>query len=628
LTDDDVVDRISHCVADVASSDPDPLPVGALLEELEAWLDDDRQWARGGHQHWRALLGDLSDAIAFLEKLATGADQMALAEIRARVRQLRGDFSKGKEPEEVVRRQLKRTASALRQRLAADSIIESAWRRSVAWTRSEDRDLRSAIQAIHDLADIRGQDAKDTFSRLNQVLADSGFEIARLRGEAIPEDLHARAGVDPATKLDLGGRMVVGTPAHATGVVWLEFLQAHLWQPFTLELGTRAKLYEADFLRSLMTGNPRDARLPDDLQATDERPTVDSVWFGTYRDSSPEDANPSSVYMRLELSEMPRTRLLSEARAIADFLTGYASLFDSNEASWVLSESHLVRGWVQSSSATSTNTDAWRSEEHRDVTSYHLARRAEAIAANIPFPSNQLREAGNLLVWRRQAASSDARAQIVFHDRVIEQVCGWAGLASPERFVADWLRPMWVETQIRHVVVSAYQSARDQLPDTARGLVRKIETESSRPPYTPPSFRGGINLKVFLEHLDELAELSAAGPWRSRQLLDLQARLGSKPAVGEWIEGIEERFDRKAAVLKRTRNALVHGGPYTPRAVAYASDIAMGLSNHALTPAVDFMLDGRDPLDAFLDQRDFALRVASSLRSGVPATEALFYDDP
>ena len=53
----------------------------------------------------------------------------------------------------------------------------------------------------------------------------------------------------------------------------------------------------------------------------------------------------------------------------------------------------------------------------------------------------------------------------------------------------------------------------------------------------------------------------------------------------------------------------------------------MGLSNHALTPAVDFMLDDRDLMDAFLDQRDSALRVASELRAGAPAAQALFYDD-
>jgi hypothetical protein len=627
MTDEEVLDQISALVAHIPGRDPDPLPAGALIEEIEAWLDDDRQWSRGGQQHWRSLLGDLVHAIAFLESLATGADQIELKNLRERVKHLRRDFSRSGEPEAVVRRQLNRIVTSLRQRLAADSLIESAWRRAVAWARSEDRALESAIQAIHDLADIRGQDAKDTFSRLNRVLADSALEIAYLRGEPRPEDLHSQAGEDAAGRLELGVKVVVGPPAQATGVVWLEYLQAHLWHPYDLELGPRAKLYEADYLRSLLTSAPSDPRLPDDLVAKDDDGVIDSVWFGAHAEISPEIAQPTGVFLRLDLPEMPRTRLLSEARAIAEFLTGYASLFDSNEAGWVLSESHLVRGWVQSSSAASLNADLWRTEERRDITAYHLARRADVIGNHIPFPSNQLREAGNLLVWRRHAAASDSRAQIVFHDRVIEQVCGWAGLADPERFVTEWLRPMWVVTQIRHSVLVAYYNARDRLPEGARNLTRQIEVGVSRPAHASPNFRARINLKVLLEHLDELVHLSAGAPRVTRQLFDLQARLATKVSVDRWITEIEERFDRKAAVLRRTRNALVHGGPFTPRAVAYSSDIAMGLTNHALTPAVDFMLDGRDTMDAFLDQRDSAVKAATELRAGTPATGALFSED-
>jgi hypothetical protein len=294
VTDEEVLDRIGELIAEASRREPDPLPAGALIEEVEAWLDDDRQWSRGGQHHWRSLLSDLVDAVAFLESLTTGADQRELKALREAIKRLRGDFSRGEGSEAVVRRQLKRTVASLRQCLSGDSLIESAWQRAVAWARAEDRALELAIPAIHDLADIRGQDAKDTFSRLNRVLADSAVEISRLRDELPPDDVHGRAGEDAAGRLELGGKVVVGPPAHATGVVWLEFLQAHLWHPYVLELGAQATLYEASYVRSLLQSTPRDPRLPDDLIAKDDDANFDSVWFGAYREESPDAARPNS----------------------------------------------------------------------------------------------------------------------------------------------------------------------------------------------------------------------------------------------------------------------------------------------------------------------------------------------
>jgi hypothetical protein len=180
---------------------------------------------------------------------------------------------------------------------------------------------------------------------------------------------------------------------------------------------------------------------------------------------------------------------------------------------------------------------------------------------------------------------------------------------------------------MRSSVVVAYLNARDRLPGTARALASELEVGPRRPDHASPNFQAGFNVRLFLEHLDELVQLSSGSPWLPRQLVDLQARLASRESVSDWIAAFEKEFDRKIAVLRRTRNALVHGGPFTPRAVSYASDIAMDLTNHALTPAVDFMLDDSDPIDAFLDQRDLNLRIAGELRAGTPAKEALFFDD-
>lgn len=620
LTDDETLDRLHDLVVQVSVVKDDTLPLGALLDELEAWLQDDRQWHRGGHQHWRSLLDDVVSAIGAVVRLTAGVDQEALAELQGRIRRLKVAFKKEEGAEEVVRRQLVRVATDLRSQVTADSLIESAWRRAIEWARSGKHDAAAAVQAIHDLAAMRGQDAKHTFDRLKAVLADSGPEIAYLRGESRPEDLYAPAGTDATERLELAVSVVRGPAEQATGVVWLEFLQAHLWYPYTLELGP-VTLYEAGYLRSLLAGASDDARLPADLLGKGSG-ALDTIWFGAHESAVHSDEEPNSVYVRLELSAMPRTRLLSEARSIAEFLAAYASLRAGHDAGWVLGESHLVRGWIQTSSAETLNADAWRLEENRDTTAYYLACRSAALGTHIPFPGNRLREAGNLLVWQRRAAANDSRAQIVFHDRVIEQVCGWAGLSNPERFVSEWLKPTWVYSRLWNDVFATCLNTTDRLPDTARDIVNRIRVGHERPPHAPPNFRSAVNLKIFLEELDDLVRLSASSPLR--QLIALQTKLASRTAMDQWITDLENSFDRKTAVLRRTRNSLVHGGPFTPRTVEYASDIAIGLSSHALRPAVDFMLDDQDPVDAFLDRRDTMLKTATDLRRGVPAAKALF----
>src|ERR1035437_5482318 len=87
-----------------------------------------------------------------------------------------------------------------------------------------------------------------------------------------------------------------------------------------------------------------------------------------------------------------------------------------------------------------------------DVTAMELARHAEALGRHLPLRTTELCMAGRLLVWLRQAGASDNPAQVVLCDRVIERVCGWAGIAKPWRFTEDSLKPEWIYNRIRNSI--------------------------------------------------------------------------------------------------------------------------------------------------------------------------------
>ena len=50
--------------------------------------------------------------------------------------------------------------------------------------------------------------------------------------------------------------------------------------------------------------------------------------------------------------------------------------------------------------------------------------------------------------WLRGARSTPPAARLVLCDRVIEAVCGWAGMRSRQAFVREHLIPWWARTRV------------------------------------------------------------------------------------------------------------------------------------------------------------------------------------
>lgn len=261
------------------------------------------------------------------------------------------------------------------------------------------------------------------------------------------------------------------------------------------------------------------------------------------------------------------------------------------------------------------------------MTATHLLRRADALGRHLPLRDPQLETAGRLLTWLRRLSASDNPAQLVLCERVIEQVCGWAGVSQPPRFVHDYLRPDWVYQQVRSEVSNCYWAfwsevhgqhpLRDQIETTHGG-------QSAGGAHLLPS----INLRRVLELLDELVDLALAGSPANVRLARLQARAGDRAMMGAWLDELFGEFDRRNARLRRTRNALMHGGPIVTGTVDNVSQFAVALAHYTLGRAVDLLLDGRDVVDGFLDEQQQQHRCIAQLREGRPPSEVLFLASP
>jgi hypothetical protein len=217
---------------------------------------------------------------------------------------------------------------------------------------------------------------------------------------------------------------------------------------------------------------------------------------------------------------------------------------------------------------------------------------------------------------------SDDPAQVVLCDRVVEQVCGWAGVAEPWRFTDESLSLEWIYNRMRDSILNSYRRLRWSSVGVQE-LWPVIEPSEKEPPHAPRNYIGSTNLKAILENIDELAKIGA-GLDAGVDIERLRQRIADGSAVGSWIDQLGEEFKRRNARLRRTRNSLMHGGPLVVNTVDHVSKFAMSLAYLAIGPAVNMLLNERDLVDGFLDNQAELRRCFARLRKGAPFSEAFF----
>jgi hypothetical protein len=608
---------------------PPALRLGQTLDELDAWLADDRQWHQGGSRHWRTLLDDVREALKMVTAMSDSPLQEELGRLAQDLQTLRGQFGGTNDPpDDALRRRLRRISSATRATVLHTDILLSSFRRIGVWASDDPQRAEDGVGVLRDLAELHGHDSVDLLKRVDGVLSDTAWEIAALREEELASAAIASAGASAAERLALVEKLL-GQPARSVGgVVWLEFLQAHLHHPWILPLGPAVTLFAHDFLRPTIHQAPDDERIPDELREDNHdflKSWLDADNAETAVLADHEVHGDPRVYLRMELDAMPPMRLLAAARETAEFIVAFGALAADNHDIWLLSDSYYTAGHEASTSASMINLDKAAEQLAHDQTAVQLARHAEALGRHLPLRTPELQIAGRLLVWLRQATANDNPARLVLCDRVAEQVCGWAGIAQRERFVTNFLRPTWVYEQIRAAINFGYRQLYSDMRGQAHRLTSVIETDADRPPYSVAVHLPSINLRAVLEHVNDLIDIAPDTSEARVRLEELKQRTADRSAVNRWLDKLDEQFDKSNARLRRARNALMHGGPLVTSSIDDVAHFSTNLAYMALGVAVNLLLNDEDVTDGFLDQQQNHLRCFSQLREGVPARDALFW---
>ncbi|MGI8579975.1 MAG: hypothetical protein ACR2K9_05455 [Solirubrobacteraceae bacterium] len=108
-------------------------------------------------------------------------------------------------------------------------------------------------------------------------------------------------------------------------------------------------------------------------------------------------------------------------------------------------------------------------------------------------------------------------------------------------------------------------------------------------------------------------------------VLRIAPHLRSSKESLKWLRELHDSYARLDARRRRTRNALVHGGPLAERTVEAIVEFAESLAVHALGDCIDGRLSGKDLVDHFLEARSHRDSVAQRLANGERLSEALFW---
>lgn len=589
-----------------------PLQITEALSELSEWLGDARQCQNAGRKNWQSQLQDVERSLEFVITLTKGDARDELERLCGETKKARGQVRTRGGISEWTRSSLQLIVAELEHALDQPGLVGSAFDLTCKLAAASPHRAVQAVHATVDLACRRGLKTQDVISEVKRALTGNH--------DSSPSDCIAAAR---HTLIDARPRMIE--------IVWLHVVEARLNEPPVLEIGD-AFLFVADsvFVNGELGGRGLFDRAPELVDLEDrsllfprERSGSSDVDEGTQPEAERDD--PKAVYVRIRIPPTPEPRAYERASQQLDFLLGLASTESLAENIWISSGSHwLVGGRIRSTNRWYDPVAAWKAGGSDEVARV-LAGYADRLAPHFPLTDERWKTAGLLLSWLRQASHADAATSLILCDRVLEQVAGWAGFDDPQQLVEGPIRSAWCRSEALNALDVTYihlLNAADwsrPIPSAAEIVVDRPAPPHSAPSALPTRSRGQIVALV-----DQLAEEVPRGTPAALHVRRLQELFESKAKTNEFLDSCMETFDRRNAHLRRTRNALLHGGPIVTSSVDHVSGFALTLANFALGGALEVMLDGRDLTVGLIEDERVNETCLRHLRSGSSWPDALF----
>jgi hypothetical protein len=577
-------------------SDADVLDLIGAAADLDAWLHDPRPYAWRHKHAWESAIADLHAAADLIGPRLAAALGHHLTAALAATSALPGDNPTPDRPAAQA------ALAALRTRWADPTVVEAAWldiadacrdsgtpfetiaaRRDIFWQL-----IRSADRNAHELG-----------GALAGVLGDQAMNVMAARvalgdtpnpGPAGRPELSELGGLSEADRMDLGRRVLAAPNTSAHHVVWVAFDRASLVG--TVETVGRITFYAGRWVReSLERKGPHLSQLPSELTNRESLVSHQDLPDGSH-----------VVLARVDLGtgafpDAPRVAA-EQARAIVAVAS-----FHAGDRHWQALDGYLhavdglVVGWSLFHDPLTEISDI-RADLH--LTGGELARLAGTLGSQLPVTSSALTEAIEALHWWQDTQDRPPLAAVGLDVRVVELVASRVLATAPAKrrtwhhYLDDYLAIAWmlehVRDELHRVVFHALHNYERQNVDpkdhsALAALQAAVVTYGAGRRYE-------FHLDQALAALSTLVTIYPVHDRLGRRIHTLATHLASPPALDAWCDILQHRWDRTLARLRRTRDAITHGGPITADAISTVHRFGRRMAGWALSLSLEGLLDG------------------------------------
>jgi hypothetical protein len=585
---------------------PGHLQVRDALDELTRWVSDDHQWgAPRSASHWRSLIGDVVDALGDLgpSGQATVAAHRAIAEL-AQCAEAFASKSEVKHP--ALRERLCQCTHDIAKRAAEPNVLMAVWDDLVA--SAHNRDLAVAVaRGFLSLATWIGHDADWFVRRITQAL--DGEEAMRIDGELVSPE----TGTPLEERVSAARAAVAVEPARAHMTVWLRFQLAQIRWPPVIAIGEDVRIYRGDWLRSCLCAPTSHHELPAEATGDDvgflrdfcgvEQAQLEAGWPAHDPNEIP------TAYIRAVVGDQLAARAVDIARSNAEALAALGAVYGEEPTIWRLDRSHRVFSGNRLVGSTDEAEEPACTETvgvAEDRTAEIIRQLSERLAGHFPFRDREVEEAMAMVGWLRGARSAPPAARLVLCDRVIEAVCGWAGMRSRDAFVREHVIPWWAHHRLEflvrtvaHQLLYSHPPARLPADDPFRAAWEEIVNhEPLGLRRHPPT----VKTSTLIAEVPWLLERVPLDCPLGRDLGELDRRTRSGADALAYWDSWQARGERIEIRRLRTRNAIIHGGPLSPATVDSVALFAEHVASQAVITSLDAKLAGKTIPSHFQDR--------------------------
>ena len=431
---------------------PEHLQLRDALDELTRWLSDDHQWgAPRSAPHWLSLIRDVVDGLGDLGP--SGQTELAATQAIAELDRCAAAFaSKSAVKDPALRKRLSQCVNAITDRTAAPNALMAVWGDLVA--SAHDRDSAVAVaRGFLSLATWVGHDPDWFVRRITSTL--DGEEAMRIDGELVSPE----TGAPLEERLSAARAAVAVKPARAHITVWLRFQLAQIRWPPVIAIGKDVRIYRGDWLRSCLCGPAPHHDLPPEATGEDANSVRDFCGVEPAHVEAggpPHDPNESpTAYIRVVVGDQLASRAVDIARSNAEAIAALGAVYGEEPTIWRLDKSYRVFSDNRNvGGSDEAEEPAWTESVGvaEDRTAEIVRQLSERLAGHVPFRDSELEEAMAMVGWLRGARSAPPAARLVLCDRVIEAVCGWAGVRSRDVFVREHVIAWWAHSRVEFLV--------------------------------------------------------------------------------------------------------------------------------------------------------------------------------